>query len=129
MAIPTLFGATFPANKTLAAAQVIVDANLDVAVSPNGAQQLAYALGGTGVNVLSNNMPLYWAYTGPFVASSKIIGELVDSGVRISTGFVAILLPQLETPIANQSLNAATPVQVQTVMQSVIAGFFATLLA
>ena len=129
MAIPTLVGPTFPANETLAAAQTFIAANLDIAVTSSGAQQLAYALGSSGVNVFSNNLPAYWTYSGPFVASLKIIGELVNSGVRISIGFTTTLLPQLATTVAKQSLNAATPAQVQTALQSVIANFFVAPLA
>lgn len=131
MAIPSTYGgsAAFPTNETPAAYQTFIAANLDVAVTSNGAQVLAYALSASGVNTFSNNLPSYWAYSGPFVASPKLISELVNSGVRLSIGFVSTLLPQLSTTVAKQSINAATPAQVQSAMQAVIANFFATPLA
>ena len=127
MAIPTApVGATFPANETPAAYQTFIAANLDVTISSNGAQVLAYALGGSGVNVFVNNQPSAWAYSGPFFASPKIIAELVNSGLRLSGGFVSVLLPQLATTVTKQSLNAATPAQMQTALQNTIASFIAT---
>ena len=128
MAIPSTFGgaAAYPAAETPAAFQTFIAANYDIGVTSGGAQVLAYALSGSGVNAFSNNMPSYWAYAGPFVASPKLIGELVNSGVRLSVGFTSALLPQLATTVTKQSLNAATPAQMQTAMQSLIGSFIAT---
>ena len=131
MAIPSTFGgaAAYPVAETPAAFQTFIAANYDIVVTSGGAQVLAYALSGSGVTVFSNNAPSAWTYCGPFVASPKIIGELVNSGVRLSGGFVSIFFPQLATTVTKQALNAATPATVQIALQSVIANFIATPLA
>lgn len=131
MAIPSTFGgsAAFPTAETPAAYLTFIGAQLDVGTTSGGTQVLAYALGGSGVNVFVNNQPSNWAYQGPFTATPKLIGELQNSALKMSVGFVSTLLPQLATTISKQSLNASTPAQVQAAMQSVIAGFISSPLA
>lgn len=60
------------------------------------------------------------------VATPKLVSKLVNCGVRISGVGFASLLSQIQTTIAKQALNAATPAAAQTALQDVIATFFAT---
>ena len=125
MPIPgNLPGATFPADTTLASAQSFIASNYDVAVTTSGASLLVYPIGGQ-VNALINNLPFVWNYSGPMVATPKLISELVNSGVRFSGVGFAALLSQIQTTIAKQALNAATPAAIQTALQAVISFFVA----
>lgn len=92
MAIPTMPGASFPADGTIASAQTFLAAQLDIAVTSGGATVLAYALPGS-INVFINNLPVPWNYSGPMVATPTLYSQLVNSGVRFSNGFTTTLLP------------------------------------
>jgi hypothetical protein len=127
MANPLIPGIAYPAAYDATTLQAFIAANLDAAIAIPGAQ-LLYALP-CSVNVMVNSIPQPQPFnqSGPLVVGSPILlSQLVNSGVKFSTGFTTTLLPNLQTTALKSALGALTPAQTQTALQAVVAAFIAS---
>ncbi|GAC1401670.1 MAG: hypothetical protein NVSMB64_00210 [Candidatus Velthaea sp.] len=126
MANPVIPGVTYPSAYDTPTLQAFIAANIDTAIS-SPSSSLVYALPGNA-NVIVNNiaLPQPFNVAGPLVVGSgTLLQQLVNSGVKFSTGFATTLLPQLLTTIAKGGLLAQTPAQTQTALNAVLASFVA----
>jgi len=86
-----------------------------------------YAIGG-GATAVVNHIPLAQPFSqaGPLVVNSPaLLSQLINSGVRFSTGFTTAFLPNLQTTIAKGAMLAQAPAQTQAALNAVVATFVA----
>ena len=127
MANPTTPGITYPSAYDTTTLTTFIANNFDTAISSPGSA-LVYALpGAVSVNVNNITLPQLFNVSGPLVVnSSALLSQLVNSGIRMSVGFTATLLTQIETTIAKGALPAQTPAQTQMALNSIVAAFIAS---